>query len=211
MRIALQYVLLACLTVLGPAHGCSVPVGQTPPPRISTLDIFKRAPLVLSGRFDKEDRLTGKGYFSPRCAFKDGGLEIPSNITVLDAFRRHSCHGTHPRVGEIYIIALKPKDTSTNELFYIYEPGQLNVAALPGDDEENLQKVADLCLSSSVKNPAGTNFKCPTPSAGTCSVSSTVSPSPTPTSRASRVYQISVKWVSLVSLILIMYTQMNEH
>ena len=191
MTATLQ-VLFALGAFFGLIDGCVYPPGKTPAPPMSTVAIFRQAPVVLMGRYDSGIQDTNIVNFSPMCIYKDGGLKIPSKIKLRNAFKRDSCRGTHLVEGDMYIIALDK--TSTNDVFNIYEPGDMNVATKPGDDAQELQLVANLCLSKSITNPAGTNFQCPATSVDKC-----------PASGATRIYKVSLKWGTVFSLIFILF------
>ena len=116
------------------------------------------SPVVLRGSYVDSNQWKNTVTLSVSCIYKNGGLDLPLNITLLNAKYRSSslCHGTHLDDGKVYIIGLRPAAAGIADTFHINEPGPVyNSVAVDGNSLGNQRRIADLCAFGNITYPQG--------------------------------------------------------
>ena len=153
-----QLLLVVCVLVIN-AHviveGCSVIKGA----KIKFTNVWwaiQASPVVLRGSYVDSDQENNTVTLSVSCIYKNGGLDLPLNITLLNAKHRTSCDGTHLDDGKVYIIGLRPATAGLADTFLINEPLPiLNRVAVDGDSSDNQRRIANLCDFGNITYPQG--------------------------------------------------------
>ena len=155
---ACQSLFVVCVLMIN-AHvmveGCSVTNGA----KIKFTNVWwaiQASPVVLRGRYVDSNQEKNTVTLSVSCIYKNGGLDLPLNITLLKAKYRTSCDGTHLDDGMVYIIGLRPATAGIADTFLINEPGPiLNRVAVDGNSTENQRRTANLCDYGNITYPQG--------------------------------------------------------
>jgi len=145
---------------------CMVPSDHYP--RLSMEEILFRAEVVVWGKdighfTTKGDIPQENAHFEVYCAFKDGGMNIPHNITIADASPSNACKGESLTPGTEYLICLR-RQADHFQVHYLETNPLQFVSFHPS--EETLALASNVCGLQNIKSYHKSDKTCPKTTVG---------------------------------------------